>query len=257
MGAARTSETSVNNYFTFALMIEAARTSETSVGNYFTSSWWWRQDIPLKRLSTIILHRPDDWGSTYLWNVGLQLFYIAMVMAARTYETSVNNYFTSPWRRQDIPLKRRSTIILHRRDDWGSTYLWNVGLQLFYIAMVGAVRTSETSVNNYFTSPWWWRQDIPLKRRSTIILHSPWWWRQHIPPSVDNYSTRQYIPEDNSELHTRRRENLKSHRADDVNETVVCVMFQYMYPTGEMLLPPARAKSNVPRRFSCQYHWLE
>jgi hypothetical protein len=29
--------------------------------------------------------------------------------------------------------------------------------------------------------------------------------------SVDNYFTRQYIPEDNSELQTRRRENLKSH----------------------------------------------
>jgi hypothetical protein len=29
--------------------------------------------------------------------------------------------------------------------------------------------------------------------------------------SVDNYFTRQYIPEDYSELHTCRRENLKSH----------------------------------------------
>jgi hypothetical protein len=29
--------------------------------------------------------------------------------------------------------------------------------------------------------------------------------------SVKNYFTRQYIPEDNFELHTRRRENLKSH----------------------------------------------
>jgi hypothetical protein len=29
--------------------------------------------------------------------------------------------------------------------------------------------------------------------------------------SVDNYFTRQYIPEDNSEHHTLRRENLKSH----------------------------------------------
>jgi hypothetical protein len=28
--------------------------------------------------------------------------------------------------------------------------------------------------------------------------------------SVDNIFTRQYIPEDNSEHHTRRRENLKS-----------------------------------------------
>jgi hypothetical protein len=30
--------------------------------------------------------------------------------------------------------------------------------------------------------------------------------------SVDNYFIRQYIPEDKSELHTRRRENLKSHK---------------------------------------------
>jgi hypothetical protein len=29
--------------------------------------------------------------------------------------------------------------------------------------------------------------------------------------SVENHFTRQYIPEDNSEHHTRRRENLKSH----------------------------------------------
>jgi hypothetical protein len=28
--------------------------------------------------------------------------------------------------------------------------------------------------------------------------------------SVDNYFTRRYIPEDKSELHTRRRENFKS-----------------------------------------------
>jgi hypothetical protein len=30
--------------------------------------------------------------------------------------------------------------------------------------------------------------------------------------SADNYFKRQYIPEDNSEVHTRRRENLKSHK---------------------------------------------
>jgi hypothetical protein len=29
--------------------------------------------------------------------------------------------------------------------------------------------------------------------------------------SVYNYFTRQYIPEDDSELHTRRSENMKSH----------------------------------------------
>jgi hypothetical protein len=31
--------------------------------------------------------------------------------------------------------------------------------------------------------------------------------------SVDNHFTRQYNPEDSSEHHTRRRENLKSHKA--------------------------------------------
>jgi hypothetical protein len=30
--------------------------------------------------------------------------------------------------------------------------------------------------------------------------------------SVHNHFTRQYIPEDNSEDHTRRRQNLKSHK---------------------------------------------
>jgi hypothetical protein len=30
--------------------------------------------------------------------------------------------------------------------------------------------------------------------------------------SVDNHFTRQYNPEDNSEHHTHRRENLKSHK---------------------------------------------
>jgi hypothetical protein len=30
--------------------------------------------------------------------------------------------------------------------------------------------------------------------------------------SVDNHFTRQYNPEENSEHHTRRRENLKSHK---------------------------------------------
>jgi hypothetical protein len=36
--------------------------------------------------------------------------------------------------------------------------------------------------------------------------------------SVDNHFTRQYNPEDNSEHHTRRRENLKSHKG--VNDSI-------------------------------------
>jgi hypothetical protein len=34
--------------------------------------------------------------------------------------------------------------------------------------------------------------------------------------SVDNHFTRQYNPEDSSEHHTRRRENLKSHMFSNV-----------------------------------------
>jgi hypothetical protein len=39
---------------------------------------------------------------------------------------------------------------------------------------------------------------------------------------VDNHFTRQYNPEDNSEHHTRRRENLKSH-------TGLCIQFSFPF----------------------------
>jgi hypothetical protein len=38
--------------------------------------------------------------------------------------------------------------------------------------------------------------------------------------SVDNQFTRQYNPEDSSEHHTRRRENLKSHMVTEVNHVI-------------------------------------
>jgi hypothetical protein len=87
---------------------------ETSVDNYFTRQyipednselhpWWWRQHVPLERRSTIILHGstsqktilnfiPDDGGSTYLFNVGRQLFYTA-VHPRRQFWTS----YSPPW----------------------------------------------------------------------------------------------------------------------------------------------------------------
>jgi hypothetical protein len=41
--------------------------------------------------------------------------------------------------------------------------------------------------------------------------------------SVDNHFTRQYNPEDSSEHHTRRRENLKSHTINIASyNTEVC-----------------------------------
>jgi hypothetical protein len=39
--------------------------------------------------------------------------------------------------------------------------------------------------------------------------------------SVDNRFTRQYIPKDNSEHHTRRRENLNSHTVREWLSVVV------------------------------------
>jgi hypothetical protein len=45
--------------------------------------------------------------------------------------------------------------------------------------------------------------------------------------SIDNNFTRQYIPEDNSEHHTRRRENLKSHIAFIVFFPQVCCLPEF------------------------------
>jgi hypothetical protein len=44
-------------------------------------------------------------------------------------------------------------------------------------------------------------------------------WSRHRRRKDDNNFTRQYNPEDNSEHHTRRRENLKSHRLKIVKRT--------------------------------------
>jgi hypothetical protein len=44
--------------------------------------------------------------------------------------------------------------------------------------------------------------------------------------SVDNHFTRQYNPEDNSEHHTRRRENLKSHMNKPYHVTLRTTVYQ-------------------------------
>jgi hypothetical protein len=76
--------------------------------------------------------------------------------------------------------------------------------------MMEAARTTETSVDNYFT-----RQYIPEDnsehhtRNRENLIHLMMEAARTSETSVDNYFTRQYIPEDNSEHHTRNRENLK------------------------------------------------
>jgi hypothetical protein len=52
--------------------------------------------------------------------------------------------------------------------------------------------------------------------------------------SVDNHFTRQYIPEDNSEHHTRRRENLKSH--------ITSLVYFYLFTN---INPVEMSKGNV------------
>jgi hypothetical protein len=50
--------------------------------------------------------------------------------------------------------------------------------------------------------------------------------------SVDNHFTRQYNPEDSSEHHTRRRENLKSHVLDSfLTQIQSNVLHCYMFKT--------------------------
>jgi hypothetical protein len=58
--------------------------------------------------------------------------------------------------------------------------------------------------------------------------------------SVDNHFTRQYIPEDNSEHHTRRRENLKSHEKNllPLHHPV------HSYPTPRSLHSARKAAKN-------------
>jgi hypothetical protein len=70
-----------------------------------------------------------------------------------------------------------------------------------------AVRTSETSVDNHFTRR--------LHHQGSLMMEAG----RTSETSVNNHFTRQYIPEDNSEHHTRRREMLKSHNVQVVGES--------------------------------------
>jgi hypothetical protein len=71
--------------------------------------------------------------------------------------------------------------------------------------------------------------------------------------SVDNYFTRQYIPGDNSELHTRRRENLKSHTVImyvnilDIHRP--SFLKHYVSETGSCLHPQGNKRRRVLLRW--------
>jgi hypothetical protein len=138
--------------------------------------------------------RPDDGGSTYLWNVGRHPIKNTAVHTRRQFWTS----YSPPW---ELEISHSFNMIA---------------------LMMEAARTSETSVDNYFTRQYIQEDNSEhhTRRRENLKSHIAFIWSPLMmeaartsETSVDNYFTRQYIPEDNSELHSRRRENLKSHIA--------------------------------------------
>jgi hypothetical protein len=76
--------------------------------------------------------------------------------------------------------------------------------------------------------------------------------------SVDNHFTRQYIPEDNSEHHTRRRENLKSHilhlrfARPNMKETVIMTTTQVK--TRVEPVPETSDLSDIPEAVGVTQH---
>jgi hypothetical protein len=146
-------------------------------------------------------HQGDDEGSMYLWNVGL---------LPRHYTSS------GRWRRQYVPLKRRSTSTtlhrvtsshvevdrrfrgtpcLHQADDEGSTYLWNVGLLSRHYTALHLVTLKLI--------------DVSEVRTASIIRAITEAVRTSETSAYFHDTTQRYITQ-SCHFHTRRRENLKS-----------------------------------------------
>jgi hypothetical protein len=68
--------------------------------------------------------------------------------------------------------------------------------------------------------------------------------------SVDNHFTRQYNPEDSSEHHTRRRENLKSHKSKETCEE------RYLHSAATFLLFPHLSMISVKLYIIFNKHYI-
>jgi hypothetical protein len=79
--------------------------------------------------------------------------------------------------------------------------------------------------------------------------------------SVDNHSTRQYNPEDSSEHHTRRRENLKSHIFPVVIPKVPRWSGHVARLGDERKVysfgGKSRRKGNTPKPETCMGEWVQ
>jgi hypothetical protein len=85
---------------------------------------------------------------------------------------------------------------------------------------LGPMSLSSGNTTELFRTVFW--DVLPCKitvdRPSSLMMEAV----RTSETSVDNYFSRQYIPEDNSELHTRRRENMKSHTIE------LCLQYCYL-----------------------------
>jgi hypothetical protein len=63
--------------------------------------------------------------------------------------------------------------------------------------------------------------------------------------SVDNNFTRQYNPEGNSEHHTRRRENLKSHKVNLYEEATLRCIRRFTHPWWWRQHAPLKHRSTI------------
>jgi uncharacterized protein (DUF427 family) len=128
----------------------------------------------------------------------------AMMEAVRTSETSVDNHYTRQYIPEDsLMMEAVRTSETSVDNHYTRQYIPEDSL------MMEAVRTTETSVDNHYT-----RQYIP---EDSLIMEAV----RTSETSVNfKVTTRRYIPED-SKLHIRRRQNVKSHVVNLYGETAL------------------------------------
>jgi hypothetical protein len=103
---------------------------------------------------------------------------------------------------------------------------WNVNfnfqLPMMFIFLVfsksGHIKSCSELSSGIYGRVKWLLTDVSEVRTASIIRDE----------TVDNHFTRQYIPEDNSEHHTHRRENLKSHILKVVHTLMICQLKSFV-----------------------------
>jgi hypothetical protein len=131
----------------------------------------------------------------------IRVSYVCAPASSRVNTENINQ-FVALSRRQQINSTRKILSCL-----W-----WNV-------EVINLVKSSGNYMHHFYNSAFYPRKFRTILRannyhfvQNCLLGYTPLMKAVRTSEtSVDNHFTRQYIPEDNSEHHTRRRENLKSH----------------------------------------------